>query len=134
MLPLHSAAAQTIDTARVTAALQSARIPQAQALDLKQEADSLYAGYLSEAIHLSLAGIVALTILLLIALRSPLRVARVLAPLALAVLCVAAGLAMSGVQLTHTAPGGHAAHRRRRLELRSVLRSANESAMPAANR
>jgi predicted exporter len=60
----------------------------------------LYAGYLSEAIHLSLAGIVALTILLLIALRSPLRVAKVLAPLALAVLCVAAGLALSGVQLT----------------------------------
>jgi predicted exporter len=100
LLPLHSAAAQTIDTARVTAALQSARIPQAQTLDLKQEADSLYAGYLSEAIHLSLAGIVALTILLLIALRSPLRVAKVLAPLALAVLCVAAGLALSGVQLT----------------------------------
>ena len=100
LLPLHSAAAQSIDTARVTAALQSARIPQAQTLDLKQEADSLYAGYLSEAIHLSLAGIVALTILLLIALRSPLRVAKVLAPLALAVLCVAAGLALSGVQLT----------------------------------
>jgi predicted exporter len=100
LLPLHSAAAQTIDTARVTAALQSAQIPQAQTLDLKQEADSLYAGYLSEAIHLSLAGIVALTVLLLIALRSPLRVVKVLAPLALAVLCVAAGLALSGVQLT----------------------------------
>jgi predicted exporter len=100
LLPLHSAAARTIDTARVTAALQSARIPQAQALDLKQEADGLYAGYLSEAIHLSLAGVAALTILLLIALRSPLRVAKVLAPLALAVLCVAAGLALSGVQLT----------------------------------
>jgi len=100
LLPLHSAAAHSIDTARVTAALQSARIPQAQTLDLKQEADSLYAGYLSEAIHLSLAGIVALTILLLIALRSPLRVAKVLAPLALAVLCVAAGLALFEVQLT----------------------------------
>ena len=60
----------------------------------------MYAGYLSEAIHLSLAGIVALTVLLLIALRSPLRVVKVLAPLALAVLCVAAGLALSGVQLT----------------------------------
>ena len=35
-----------------------------------------------------------------IALRSPLRVAKVLAPLALAVLCVAAGLVVSGVQLT----------------------------------
>ncbi len=100
LLPLHGAAAQSIDTARVVSALQSARIPEARALDLKQESDALYAGYLSEAIHLSLAGVLALTILLLIALRSPLRVARVLAPLALAVLCVAAGLAVSGVQLT----------------------------------
>ena len=40
------------------------------------------------------------TVLLLIALRSPLRVARVLAPLVLAVLTVAAGLALCGVQLT----------------------------------
>jgi predicted exporter len=100
LLPLHSTAAQSIDTARVISALQSARVPGAQALDLKQESDALYAGYLSEAIHLSLAGILALTILLLIALRSPRRVAKVLAPLALAVLCVAAGLAVSGVQLT----------------------------------
>jgi predicted exporter len=100
LLPLHSAAAQPIDMARVTAALQSARIPDAQALDLKQESDALYAGYLSEAIRLSLAGILALTVLLLIALRSLLRVAGVLAPLALSVLCVAGGLAASGVRLT----------------------------------
>jgi predicted exporter len=69
-------------------------------LDLKQESDSLYSSYLSEAMHLSLAGIAALIVLLLIALRSPLRVAKVLAPLALAVLTVAAALASSGVQLT----------------------------------
>jgi predicted exporter len=100
LLPLHSAAAQAINMARVTAALQRARIPDAQALDLKQESDALYAGYLSEAIRLSLAGILALTVLLLIALRSLLRVARVLAPLALSVLCVAAGLAAGGVRLT----------------------------------
>jgi predicted exporter len=100
LLPLHSAAAQPINMARVIAALQSAHVPDAQALDLKQESDALYAGYLSEAIRLSLAGILALTVLLLIALRSLLRVARVLAPLALSVLCVAAGLAAGGVQLT----------------------------------
>jgi predicted exporter len=43
---------------------------------------------------------VALTVLLLIALRSPWRVLRVLLPLALAVLCVAALLVSAGVQLT----------------------------------
>jgi predicted exporter len=42
----------------------------------------------------------ALTALLLIALRSPWRTARVLAPLLLAVLTVAAGLAVAGVHLT----------------------------------
>jgi predicted exporter len=100
LLPLHAASAQAIDTARVMAALRGARIEEAQAFDLKQESDALYAGYLSEAIRLSLAGVLALTVLLLLALRSPLRVAKVLMPLALAVICVAAGLALCGVQLT----------------------------------
>ncbi len=101
ILPLHAAAgAQAIDTARVRAALQEAQLTEAQALDLKQESDGLYAAYLSEAIHMSLAGALAIIALLLVALRSPLRVARVLAPLLLAVLSVAAGLALSGVQLT----------------------------------
>jgi len=101
LLPLHALPkAQTIGTARVAAALQRAKLTEARVLDLKLESDDLYAGYLAEAIHLSLAGILAIVVLLLIALRSPLRVMRVLAPLFLAVLTVAAGLALSGVQLT----------------------------------
>jgi predicted exporter len=101
LLPLHAPPkAEAVDTARVRTALQEARINGAQVLDLKQESDALYASYLSEAIRLSLAGVLALIVLLLVALRSPLRVARVLAPLVLAVLTVAAGLAFCGVQLT----------------------------------
>jgi len=101
LLPLHAvAAAQALDTARVTAALQRAELSDAQVLDLKRESDALYAGYLTEAIRLSLAGVLAIIVLLLITLRSPLRVMRVLAPLLLAVLTVAAGLALCGVQLT----------------------------------
>jgi predicted exporter len=101
LLPLRGAAAgRQIDMARVVAALKDAKADDAQVLDLKQESDALYAGYLSEAIRFSLAGFLALTVLLLIALRSPLRVARVLAPLVLAVLSVAAGLAIAGVHLT----------------------------------
>jgi predicted exporter len=101
LLPLHAAGAgNAIDSAAVRAALKRGNIDEAQVLDLKQASDALYAGYLAEAIHLSLAGFLALIVLLLIALRSPLRVARVLAPLVLAVLMVAAGLAASGVQLT----------------------------------
>jgi predicted exporter len=101
LLPLHACAgAQSVDIARVRTALQNAQLDAAQVLDLKQESDALYAGYVAEAIHFSLAGILAIILLLLIALRSPLRVARVLAPLLLAVLTVAAGLALCGVQLT----------------------------------
>jgi predicted exporter len=101
LLPLRSAAAgREIDLNRVVAALKDNHVDEARVLDLKQESDALYDNYLSEAIHFSLAGFLALTVLLLIALRSPLRVARVLAPLVLAVLTVAAGLALAGVQLS----------------------------------
>jgi predicted exporter len=75
-------------------------VDEARVLDLKQESDALYDSYLSEAVHFSLAGFLALTVLLLVALRSPRRAARVLAPLVLAVLTVAAGLAIAGVQLS----------------------------------
>jgi predicted exporter len=101
LLPLRGAVVgQEIDMARVVAALQDEQLDDARVLDLKQESNALYAGYLSEAIRFSLAGLLALTVLLLIALRSPRRAARVLAPLVLAVLTVAAGLAVAGVHLT----------------------------------
>ena len=101
LLPLRSAVAGgTIDVRQVVAALKASGVDEAQVLDLKQESDALYGNYLAEAIHFSLAGFLALTALLLIALRSPLRVARVLAPLVLAVLTVAAGLAIAGVRLS----------------------------------
>jgi predicted exporter len=101
LLPLHAwADAQPIDTAQVRAALHRAELDEAQVLDLKQESDALYASYLHEAIRLSLAGVIAIIVLLLTVMRSPLRVARVLAPLLLAVLSVAAALAFADVQLT----------------------------------
>jgi len=101
LLPLHAADASrpTIDIARVRSTLASAQ-SSAQVLDLKQESDALYSDYLREAMRLSLAGFLAIVVLLLIALRSPRRAARVLAPLVLAVLTVAAALALSQVRLT----------------------------------
>jgi predicted exporter len=69
-------------------------------LDIKGEADSLYSTYLAEAVRLSLAGFAAIVILLGLALRSPMRVVRVVTPLALAVLVVAGGFALMGRQLT----------------------------------
>jgi predicted exporter len=101
LLPLHAADASRprIDIERVRAALAAAHSG-AQALDLKQESDALYSDYLREAMRLSLAGFAAVVVLLLIALRSPARTLRVLAPLVLAVLVVAAALVLFGVRLT----------------------------------
>jgi predicted exporter len=69
-------------------------------MNIKHELDSLYGDYLSEAVRLSLAGLAAIVVLLLIALRSAARAARVVAPLLLAVLVVAAGFALAGTRLT----------------------------------
>jgi predicted exporter len=101
LLPLHSdEVTHAIDLPRVAAALQAAHLESVRVLDLKQQSDALYNDYLSEAIRLSFAGFAALTVLLLVALRSPLRVLRVLLPLALAVLTVAALLVLGGAHFT----------------------------------
>ena len=98
LLPLRAPASGDIDAAAVRAAL--AGVPGALCVDLAGESNRLYAGYLSEAIHLSLAGLAAIVVLLAAALRAPARVLRVLAPLAAAVLLVMAGLALTGERLT----------------------------------
>jgi len=102
LLPLHAARADApdIDLARVKQALGGDGSTDAQLLDLKSESDALYTSYLHEAIRLSLAGLAAIVALLWFTLRSPARAASVLAPLILAVLCVAAVLSACGRQLT----------------------------------
>jgi predicted exporter len=89
-----------IDIGRVRAALAANPPGAVLELNMKQETDALYGSYLAEAVHLSLWGLAAIVLLLAVALRSPVRVARVIAPLVLAVLAVAAALCLAGVQLT----------------------------------
>ncbi len=98
--PTSAAHAFGIDIARVRAALSVAAPARVTVFDLKGEADALYLTYLREAVRLSLGGLAAIVLLLLASLRSPLRVARVVLPLFLAVLVVAAGLIALGVRLT----------------------------------
>ncbi|AOJ75944.1 MMPL family transporter [Burkholderia ubonensis] len=93
-------AAPSLDAAPIRAAVARAGVPGALFVDMKAEADRLYVDYVREDIRLSLAGFAAIAVLLLIALRSPRRVARALAPLVAAVLVVAAGFAAAGVPLT----------------------------------
>jgi len=85
--------------AQVRSAVASASVG-AELLDLKKEADRLYSGYLGEAVRLAIGGFIAIVLLLVVALRAPVRVARVVAPLALSVLTVAALFAALGHALT----------------------------------
>ncbi|KWI61249.1 hypothetical protein WT72_06585 [Burkholderia pseudomultivorans] len=89
-----------LDTATIRAAVARAGVPDALFVDMKAEADRLYVDYVHEDIRLSLAGFAAIAVLLLVALRSPRRAARALAPLVAAVLVVTAGFALAGVPLT----------------------------------
>ena len=102
LLPLRASASNPsyIDATRVRDTVRKAAPGQATVLDIKGEADILYSTYLSEAVRLSLAGFAAIVLLLLIALRSPVRTLRAVTPLALAVLTVAGGFALLGRQLT----------------------------------
>lgn len=96
LLPLSAPAGGDIDSTRVRSAIDGTG---ALFVDIKAESDRLYVGYLHEAIMLSLAGLAAIVVLLLVVLRSPLRVLRVVAPLAAAVITVTALLALCGQQL-----------------------------------
>ena len=103
LLPLHVPTTVAIDIDRVHSAISKLAFGagvEAVVLDVKGEVDSLYSSYLSEVVRLSLAGFAGIVVLLTIFLRSPARTARVVAPLALAVLTVTAGLVLLGQQLT----------------------------------
>ncbi|NTV11882.1 MAG: hypothetical protein HGA47_14115, partial [Zoogloea sp.] len=104
LLPLRAMTegpmAERIDAGRLRAALQASGVAGATFIDLKRESDAMYAGYLHEAILLALGGAAAIVLLLAVALRSPGRLLRVIAPLALAVLLVTAALALAGERLT----------------------------------
>ena len=68
-------------------------------IDLKGEFESMYADYLRQALWLSLAGVVAIALLLVFTLRSPRRLARVVLTLGVTVVLVVAGLHVLGTRL-----------------------------------
>jgi predicted exporter len=97
LLPLTAPEGGNIDAGPIRAALSA--IPDVLFVDLKAESNRLYSGYLHEAIVLSLGGLVAIVALLLAVFRSPMRVLRIIAPLAAAVMTVTAGLNLFGQQM-----------------------------------
>ncbi|MDE2050206.1 MAG: MMPL family transporter [Gammaproteobacteria bacterium] len=98
--PVSAGHALDIDIGQVRRAVSIGAPDRVAVLDLKDQADALYSTYLTGAVRLSLAGFAAIIVLLLIALRRPSRVVRVVLPLALAVLTVAASLTLFGVRLS----------------------------------
>src|SRR5579862_5954686 len=100
LLPLRSAGpgerSESIDPVRLAQAVAPFSAPgvKAVALNLKRETDALYGQYLGSALRLCCAGLLAIAVLLCFALRSLVRAGRVLLPLALAALMVAAGFAL----------------------------------------
>jgi predicted exporter len=103
LLPLRVQTAVAMDVDRVHSAISKLALDkgvEVVVMDVKGEVDRLYSSYLSEGVRLSLAGFAGIIVLLLIFLRSPVRVARVVAPLAMAVLTVTTCLILLGQQLT----------------------------------
>lgn len=98
--PVSGGRTLDIDVGRVRQAVSVGAPDSVTVLNLKDQVDALYSTYLAGAVRLSLAGFAAIIVLLLIALRRPSRVLRVVLPLALAVLTVAASLRLSGTRLT----------------------------------
>ncbi|MCK6389866.1 MAG: MMPL family transporter [Azonexus sp.] len=99
LLPLHPAMGSgelQIPANDIRAALAGS---DALFIDMKAEFDALYASYLGEAITLSLAGVLAIVVLLAFNLRSARRLGAVMLPLALAVIFVVAGLHLAGQRL-----------------------------------
>ncbi|WP_179401265.1 MMPL family transporter [Burkholderia guangdongensis] len=94
------AAGPSLDATPIRDAVARAGVPGALFVDMKAEADRLYVNYVHEDLRLSLAGFAAIAVLLAVALRSPRRGARALAPLVAAVLVVTAGFALAHVPLT----------------------------------
>ncbi|MCF6561164.1 hypothetical protein IHV71_24150, partial [Escherichia coli] len=90
----------SLDAAPIRAAVEHATVPGALFVDMKVEADRMYVNYVREDLRLSLAGFAAIALLLIVALRSPQRTLRALAPLVAAVLVVTAGFALARVPLT----------------------------------
>jgi predicted exporter len=100
MLGLRPSAGGALDEAAVRAALAESRVGDAMVLDLKAEVDRLYAGYFHRALTMSGVGFAVIVILLFGALRSPARVARVMAPFMAGVLLVAAWHVLDGTRLS----------------------------------
>ncbi len=88
------------DARAVAAALDGLHVGSVHLLDLKQEADDLYRGYRGQALMFALIGAGAITLVLLVSLRSLRRTWDVMVPLVAALAVLSTVLTLGGKQLT----------------------------------
>ena len=100
LVGLTPAPGKPLDSGAVRSAAAASGAAGAVFLDLKAEIDHLYAGYFERALVASAIGLALIVALLFATLRSARRVARVMAPLAVAVLAIAACHALMGTRLS----------------------------------
>jgi predicted exporter len=98
--PLRAVKNQSLNLSQVETALKAAGLNDVDALDIKAQADGLYARYLNEAMLLSVLGLIAIAGLLRYTLQSWARVGSVLLPQLIAVIWVMALLSLMGIAMT----------------------------------
>lgn len=99
LLPLTASKDSEINPSKIQEVLASAKLDSVIFIDMKAESNHLYAGYMQEAITLSLIGLAAIIVLLFFVFKSITHLLRVIAPLAAAVVTVTAGLVLLNQQL-----------------------------------
>jgi predicted exporter len=99
LLPIMAPSSGKIDSKAVQAAMMHHHVDDAIFVDISGATNTLYSGYIRNALKLSLAGVLGIIILLLAVFRSVMRVVRIMLPLIAAVLVVVAAFVVMGVEL-----------------------------------
>jgi predicted exporter len=99
LLPIIAPSSGKIDSKAVQAVMMHHHIDDAIFVDISGATNTLYSGYIRNALKLSLAGVLGIIILLLAVFRSVIRVVRIMLPLIAAVLVVVAAFVVMGVEL-----------------------------------
>ncbi|HQS03688.1 MAG: hypothetical protein B7Y07_09020 [Halothiobacillus sp. 24-54-40] len=98
LIRLHTPHDTALNTARINQAIQASGVT-ALFIDKEAQTTQLFNSYLHNTIALSLAGLLAIIMVLGAVLKSPARLLRVLLPLLIAVVLVMAGLTLAGERL-----------------------------------
>ena len=99
LLPVIAPSSGRVDPKAVQAVMTQHHVDDVGFVDVSGATNTLYSGYIRSGLKLSLAGVLGIIILLLVTFRSVIRVIRIMLPLVAAVLSVAAGFVVMGVEL-----------------------------------